>query len=152
MIKRIRKFLTLDWQYKKLFVQAYFLLGWVRIALLRKPFKELVAELDLHRESVLQPALAPSAQKTARDIGWAVRTAAYFTPWDSACLVQVLAAQSMLQKRSVAGVFYLGATNSGEEQGAPGFLAHAWLKCGGEFITGESGHQQYTVVSSFSWS
>ncbi|MFC1702627.1 lasso peptide biosynthesis B2 protein [Pseudomonadota bacterium] len=146
----MRKFLGLDRQQKKLFIQAFFLLGWARISLLRKPFKVLVAKLDLHRESILQPPLVPSAQETARSIGWAVRTAASFTPWKSTCLVQVLAAQSMLRKQGIAGVFYLGATNNGEEQDSSGFLAHAWLMCNGEFITGEAGHKQYTVVS-FSW-
>ena len=151
MIRRLRKFLGLDWQQKKLFIQAFFLLGWARISLLRKSFKVLVAKLDLHRESVLQPPLEPSAQETARSIGWAVRTAASFTPWKSTCLVQVLAAQSMLRKQGIAGVFYLGVTNDGAEQDSSGFLAHAWLMCNGEFITGEAGHKQYTVVSSFSW-
>jgi hypothetical protein len=57
----------------------------------------------------------------------------------------------MLQKRGIAGVFYLGATKSGSRDETPGFLAHAWLKCNGEFITGEAGHRDYTVISSFSW-
>jgi hypothetical protein len=29
--------------------------------------------------------------------------------------------------------------------------AHAWLKCGDVFITGEAGHEQYRVLSAFSW-
>lgn len=152
MNRRLRKFLTLDRQQKKLFIQAFFLLGWARISLLRKPFKVLLSKLNLHRETVLQPALAPPAQEAARNIGWAVRTAACFTPWKSTCLVQVLAAQSMLRKQGIAGVFYLGVTNDGAEQDSSGFLAHAWLMCNGEFITGEAGHKQYKVISSFSWS
>lgn len=152
MIRRLRKFLTLDRQQKKLFIQAFFLLGWARISLLRKPFKVLLSKLNLHRETVLQTSLEPPAQEAARNIGWAVRTAACFTPWKSTCLVQVLAAQSMLRKQGIAGVFYLGVTNDGAEQDSSGFLAHAWLMCNGEFITGEAGHKQYKVISSFSWS
>ena len=151
MIRRLRKFWALDRKQKKLFMQAFYLLGWARISLLRKPFKELFAKLDLHRESVLQPSLEPTAQEAARSIGWAVRTAACFTPWKSTCLVQVLAAHIMLRKRGIPGVFYLGVTKDGAEQDSSGFLAHAWLMCNGEFITGEAGHEQYTVVSSFSW-
>lgn len=151
MLRHIRKFLALDWQHKKLFLQAYLVLGNVRFALLRRPFKKLVAELNLSRDAVLQPPLEPSERAVALAVGWAVRTAANFTPWESTCLVQVLAAQRLLQKHGIAGVFYLGATNSGAGSEAPGFLAHAWLKCNGEFITGESGHRNYTVISSFSW-
>lgn len=151
MLRRIRKFLALDWQHKKLFLQAYLVLGKVRYSLLRRPFKKLVAELDVSRDAVVQAPLEPSARATALAVGWAVRTAANFTPWESTCLVQVLAAQRLLQKRGIAGVFYLGATNNVARDEAPGFLAHAWLKCNGEFITGESGHRNYTVISSFSW-
>jgi hypothetical protein len=148
----MRKFIALDWQRKKLFVQAYLLLGFVRYSLSRKPFKELVADLKLHREAVLLPPLEGNSAEIARAVGWAVRTSANFTPWNSTCLVQVLAAQRMLQKNGIAGVFYLGAVNGGAVEESPTFMAHAWLKCADEFITGESGHQQYTVVSSFSWS
>lgn len=151
MLRRIRKFLALDWQHKKLFLQAYLVLGKVRYSLLRRPFKKLVAELNVGRDAVVQTPLEPSARTAALAVGWAVRTAANFTPWESSCLVQVLAAQRLLHKRGIAGVFYLGATNTGAGDEAPGFLAHAWLKCNGEFITGESGHRNYTVISSFSW-
>jgi hypothetical protein len=151
MLRRIRKFLALDWQHKKLFLQAYLVLGKVRFSLLRRPFKKLVAELNVSRDAVVQTPLESSARAAALAVGWAVRTAANFTPWESTCLVQVLAAQRLLQKRGIAGVFYLGATNTGAGDEAPGFLAHAWLKCNGEFITGESGHRNYTVISSFSW-
>jgi hypothetical protein len=66
--------------------------------------------------------------------------------------VQVLTAQRMLQQRGIAGAFFLGAEmGSGIDQGKA-FAAHAWLKCGQEFITGEAGHEHYKVVSCFSWS
>jgi hypothetical protein len=151
MLRRIRKFIALDWQHKKLFLQAYLVLGKVRFSLLRRPFKKLVSELNVSRDAAEQTPLEPSARAAALAVGWAVRTAANFTPWESTCLVQVLAAQRLLQKRGIAGVFYLGATNTGAGDEAAGFLAHAWLKCNGEFITGESGHRNYTVISSFSW-
>jgi len=151
MFKRVWKFFALDWQRKKLLIQAFFLMGFVRVSLSKKPFKELVAELELHREAVLQPPLELSAQETARSVGWAVRTAANFTPWNSTCLVQVLAAQRMLRKRAVSGVFYLGAATGSNAIEGVALDAHAWLKCGDQFITGEQGHERFTVVSAFSW-
>lgn len=151
MLSRIRKWLALDWQHKKLLIQAYFLIGWIKYSLSRKPLKELTADLRLHRDAVSIPPLTPASRETARSVGWAVRTAAKFTPWESGCLVQVLAAQRMLQKRGIAGVFYLGAAHNEEQDASRDFSAHAWLKCADDFITGEPGHQRYTVVSSFSW-
>lgn len=151
MLSLIRKFIELDAQRKNLFVKAYFLLGFIRFSLARNPFKALVADLKLHRGAASQSLLEPSIQEAARTVGWAIRTAAKFTPWKSTCLVQVLAAQRMLKNREIPGVFYLGATNTGAENEPPTLQAHAWLKCNDEVITGESGHQQYTVISSFSW-
>jgi hypothetical protein len=59
----------------------------------------------------------------------------------------------MLQKRLLPGVFYIGAAPG--EAGGPGAItgldAHAWLKSGGQFVTGEAGHERYAVVSTFSW-
>ena len=148
---RILKFFALDWKHKSLFIQAYFLLAYFRAAIISRPFKKFVQGLELHKHPVKLEELSAQERGTAEAIGWAVQTAARFTPWDSACLVQVLAAQKMLQSRKIPGAFYLGATK-GVERGSSDMTAHAWLKCGSQFITGERGHQRYTVVSCFSWS
>lgn len=151
MTERLRKFFALDSESRTLFFQAYYLLGTIRFALLTSSFKNLVASLTVHREVVGQAPLDTESLALAHRIGWAVRTAARFTPWNSSCLVQVLAAQRMLQKRGIAGAFYLGAATGSEEGEELGMSAHAWLKCDDNFITGEPGHERYTVVSSFSW-
>jgi len=132
-------------------IQAWRLLGAMRFAILTTSFKRLVANLTVHREGMRQAPLNSGSLVTAHRIGWAVRTAARFTPWNSTCLVQVLAAQRMLQQRGIAGAFYLGADTGADEGKRPSLSAHAWLKCDDEFITGESGHERFTVVSTFSW-
>lgn len=147
---RVWKFLALDRQHKALFIRAYFLLAYLRVAMISQPFKKFIQDLELHKQSVQLEELSGKERGTAIAIGWAVQTAARFTPWESACLVQVLAAQKMLQRRKIPGAFYIGATK-GVEQGSGEMAAHAWLKCGSQFITGEQGHKQYTVVSCFSW-
>ena len=86
----------------------------------------------------------------AQDIGRAIGHAANQLPWESSCLVRVLAAQRMLQARGVPGAFFIGA-DKGREQDEADFAAHAWLVCGGRFVTGEAGHERYTVVGGFAW-
>ena len=151
MAKRLRKFLALDSASKRLFIQAYYLLGVLRLAILTSSFKKLVSGLTVHRAAVDQAPLDAGLLATAHRIGWAVRTAACFTPWNSTCLVQVLTAQRLLQEGGVAGVFYLGASTEPGSEADSAMSAHAWLKCGAEYITGESGHEKFTVVSSFTW-
>lgn len=152
MFRKVQAFLALSSRRKRLFLQAYCLLGAMRFAILTRSFKSLVAGLELHREAKEQPPLDDREMDIARQVGWAVRLASRYTPWKSTCLAQVLAAQRMLQQRGIAGGFYLGASTQAEEGSDQPMSAHAWLKCDDQFITGEPGHQRFTVVSTFSWS
>jgi hypothetical protein len=149
LLRPLRQFLRLDRERQRLFLEAWWALASVRLALRFTPFKQLVVELTLHRDPVDPPGLGPEALAAVQRIGWAVRAAARFTPWQSTCLVQVLTAQRMLHKRLLPGVFYIGAAPG--EAGGVGLHAHAWLKCGGQFVTGEAGHERYAVVSTFGW-
>jgi len=148
---RAKTFHALPAGQKRLLFQAWCLLGQMRWAILTKPFKHLVVGLDVDGEVVEQAPLDSAALASAHQVGWAVRTAAQFTPWQSTCLVQVLAAQRMLHKRGIAGAIYLGAATSPGAEQKKVLSAHAWLKCDNDFITGEPGHEHFTVVSSFSW-
>ena len=151
MFNKIRKFFSLDHDTRRILIQAYRLLGAMRFGILTTSFKRLVASLTVHREAADLVPLNAESLATAHTIGWAVRTAARFTPWKSTCLVQVLAAQRMLQQRGIAGAFYLGAATGNEGEQQQRLDAHAWLKCDDDFITGEPGHERFTVVSTFSW-
>jgi hypothetical protein len=151
LLNSLRRFFGLDAERKRLFLQAYAELGLVRHALRTTSFKQLTQGLTLHRAPFGPATPGPADEALAERVGWAVRAASRYTPWSSTCLVQVLAAQRMLQKRSIPGAFYIGAAPGNGAPDKVGLAAHAWLKCGEQFITGEAGHQHYTVVSTFSW-
>lgn len=151
LLRPVRRYLQLDAGQRQLFLQACRRLGAVRLALRRKSFKELTQGLVVHRASHESPVLDPADARRAETIGWAVQAASRYTPWSNTCLVQVLAAQRMLRERGIPGAFYIGAAPGDGTSGTVGLEAHAWLKCGDLFITGEAGHTRYTVVSSFSW-
>ena len=134
-----------------MFLQACVRLGAVRFALRSRSFRQMIEGLSVLPGLVAPPAPAPAGLEQARAIGWAVRAASRYLPWSSTCLVQVLAAQQMLRERAIPGAFYIGAAPGEKGAGPVGLEAHAWLKCGEQFITGEAGHQRYTVVSTFLW-
>jgi len=148
---KLKSFHALTPCQKRLFLQAFRLLGVMRLAILTRSFKSLVARLEMHREVHEQAPLAADALARAHQIGWAVQKAAQYTPWESTCLAQVLAAQRMLYQRGIAGALYLGAATATKGDRQQPLSAHAWLKCNQDFITGESGHEEFTVVSTFSW-
>lgn len=123
------------------------LLGIVRTAILTIPFKRLTRSLEQHTSIKSGPALSSVDMDNALLIGKAIERAAQHTPWQSTCLTQALTAHRMLYKRNIPGVFYLGVLKERPETAQ----AHAWSQCGDTILTGESGHESFTVVSVFLW-
>ena len=123
----------------------------MRLALRITSFKQLTSGLDLHEDVFLSSDPDESSLRTALQVAWAVNTATRFVPWRATCLEQVLTAQRMLESHAIAGAIYIGAAAGSREKGENGLEAHAWLRCGVNFIAGEKGHERYTVVTTFSW-
>jgi len=146
-----RKFRGLDTTTRGTLLKAYYQLGAARYVLATRPFKQIVAGLEIGTAPEARDHLDDATLTSALRIGWSVQTAARYTPWKSTCLVQVLAAQRMLMQKGIAGCFYIGTVTGPPDRTAHSLAAHAWLKCGNRFVTGESGHEHYEVLSSFSW-
>ena len=149
MIHKLKKFIKLSSEEKKLFIEAYATLGMMRTAILTVSFKRLTRSLEHMAKKKELLVLNEEEMKTAQQVGQAIMRASAYTPWESACLVQSLSAQKMLQKRGIPGVFYLGAMKDEEE--ANKMKAHAWSQCGDSIITGGSGYENFTVLSVFGW-
>ena len=149
MFNKIRKFTALSLEEKKLFLEAYMMLGVMRAAILTVSFKRLTRSLELHTQQPDLATLTQTQQERAIKIGQAIMRAAAYTPWESACLVQSLTAQKMLQKRGISGVFYLGVAK--DEEGKEKIKAHAWTQSGDAIIIGGKGHEAFTVLSAFKW-
>ena len=149
MIQKFQKFTKLSAEEKKLFIEAYATLGMMRTAILTISFKRLTRSLDHEAKKKELEKLNDKEMKMAKSIGQAIMRASAYTPWESACLVQSFTAQKMLQKRGIAGVFYLGAAK--DEESKEKMKAHAWSQCGDAIITGGMGHEDFTVLSVFGW-
>jgi len=149
MIQKFKKFTKLSAEEKKLFTEAYVTLGIMRAAILTVSFKRLTRSLEHLPKKEKIPVLNDDQISIATTVGQAITRAAVHTPWESACLAQSLTAQKMLQKRGIPGVFYLGAAK--DEESEEKMKAHAWSQCGDTIITGEAGHEEFTVLSVFGW-
>jgi hypothetical protein len=152
MMDKLQRFFALPWWQRGVFVQAWFLLGCMRMAIMMTSFKHLARKLEHHRQPQALSPLAEEQQRIAWNIGKLVAAAAKYTPWKSPCLAQVLVVQRLLARRRIAGQFYLGVRRGCEATDDPtGLSAHAWLQCGQFIVNGEAGHEAFTVVSAFSW-
>lgn len=149
MLQKIRKFIQLKKEEKKLFLESYIMLGLMRAAILTISFKRLACSLEHCPNEIEVAPLNEKEIHLAKSIGQAIARATSYTPWESTCLVQSLTAQRMLKKRNIPGVFYLGATkDNGSEKK---IKAHAWSRCGETIVTGAVGREAFTVLSVFGW-
>ncbi len=152
MLDKLQRFFALPWWQRGVFVQAWFMLGWMRIAIVTTSFKHLARRLEHHRQPLALSPVGPEQLRVAHCIGRLVAAAAKYTPWRSQCLAQVLVVQRLLARRDIAGQFYLGVRRGREATDDPtGLSAHAWLQCGQYIVNGAAGHEAFTVVSAFSW-
>lgn len=88
-----------------------------------------------------------SAQEVrARQIGQTVRLAARYTPWDSNCFPQAVAARLLLGLYGVPYAIYFGLMRDPD---SPDMKAHAWVAAGRVRVTGGRSFGQFTVVGIF---
>lgn len=127
------------------FAPAFLLLGLARAALLTVPFRRIAPLLGHNMQGAVVPLAGEREVARALHIGHAVRTAARYTPWQSKCLAQAMAARVLLGVSDVPYGLYLGVQRSGDS----GVVAHAWVCSGPAAVTGGRGFGQFTVVGTF---
>ena len=144
----LNKLCSRTWLERRLLLEAFVWLGLMRAAILLLPFRFVVRIFRLHAG---QPTESCTSDRSnlATPIGWAIRAAAARTPWESACLGQALAGMAMLRRRGISGIIFLGVAKDATVPQA--MAAHAWLSSGDTILTGDGGHERYTVISSFFW-
>lgn len=138
------KFFHMPWIEKLLLFETFLLTGVARLAVVLLPMNKLSVFMGKHmEESPLQSNEA--VQSTIHKVEWAVGLVSPYTPWQSKCLVQALAAQSMLKRRRISSTLYLGVARDGENR----LIAHAWLRSGPYILTGGLERKRFTVVAHF---
>ena len=66
-------------------------------------------------------------------------------PWKVKCFEEAIAGKKVLKRFGIESTIYLGVNKENEK-----LIAHAWLKCGGEIITGKKGYEEFVVVGFYS--
>jgi hypothetical protein len=122
------------------------MLAVMRVAI-RLPFSRVARILRLRRDATTPDAVDPRARATASEVGWAVTAAAAHTPWETTCLMQGLAAATLLRRRRIDTTLYLGV--AGDGTGADGLSAHAWLRCGDVVLTGARERWRFEPIATF---
>jgi hypothetical protein len=138
-----KRFWALDFDQKRMIAEAYFYLGWAR-TLVALPFRKIAPSLGTEMKETAEDA-DPAQEAVSRNVAKAVRRTSAITIWESKCLVQAIAAMRMLERRRIESTLYLGTAK--DESGK--LIAHAWLRSGRIYVTGEDVMKQYAVVGKF---
>jgi hypothetical protein len=127
----------------RLLAEALAALVWCRIVLYSVAFKRLAPGLGLERCET--PGILPASEEaTARQVRHIVGAIARRLPWHSTCLVRAMAAGRLLKRRGLPYTLYLGVSG-----GRPPLDAHAWLRSGAVYVTGEEEAANFHAVSWF---
>ena len=143
---RAKAFFRLPAIEKRLLFEAYATLGMMRAAIAFLPFKKIVGSAEA-RVDCEPPNASEDELVKAAIIGRAISRASRYTPWKSACLAQGLTAQSMLRRRGIGSVLFLGARLGDGREDRLG--AHAWVVCGDQAITGGKEAPYFQIVACF---
>ena len=129
---------------KALLLETLALLAVFRAAVLLVPFRWLARFLGKEGEARPVPA-APECGRRIRRIGAMVHRVSQHVPWTSKCLDQALAAKVLLARRGISATVYFGVKK--DDRGE--LMAHAWLRSGTIYVTGEKNHAEYAVINIF---
>lgn len=126
------------------FAEAFLLLGIARISIAVLPTRRLLSWSRCHRCKTHSDDAEQEAriERLRARVSWAVTRAARYTPWDSKCLAQALAAKWILKRYGVGAELFFGVARDDQSK----LIAHAWLVQEGQILTGGEGHEQYVVV------
>lgn len=142
-LRRIRVLLTYDKAALALFPEAFWRLFRVRIQLLL-PFARIAPRLGIQSQET--PEVSRDADiPRIRQITKAIRVISRYTPWKSTCMVRAVAGLQMLEKRGIESTLYMGVARDKQGQ----MIAHAWLRSGAYYISGDDAMKGFVVVEKF---
>lgn len=139
-----KRFIKKPLKQKFMIIEVFFLLGFTRFMILFIPFRKIASLMGkVMKES--PEVISPDLLVTAKQITRYIQKISNFTPWQSKCFVQALSAQFMLKNRGIPSTIYFGVAKDVKQQ----LLAHAWLRCGPEILTGSVEQPGFTPVVFF---
>jgi Transglutaminase-like superfamily len=143
LIHFLRTFNSLNREMRVLMIEAYFELCCARI------FKLLpIAKTSKYFGNYMEetPFITNSSdKKILKRISEAIHIMSRHTFWESQCMVKAIAGMRMLKKRKIDCTIYFG---TGKDESGK-MCAHAWLRSGSFYISGEEEKHRFTVVGKF---
>lgn len=121
---------------------VWILLGIMRIIILTVPFR-IIARIFLRSRNKIY---SQHRKYLAVNIGKSIAIMAKYTPWESKCLAQGLAARFLLRIFSIPSIFYIGVNYNKDNQ----FISHAWVNFNDvTIIGGANSFNNFKIIQQF---
>lgn len=133
-----------DWGY---FLQAYFLLGIARFAVLVLPFRWIAKTLGKKQQETVKDRLLHEQKEIVLTVSRNIKLASRYTPWSSNCLAQAIVANHLLKAHKVSNTVYFGIAKKARQSSVD--KAHAWVRCGKFYVVGGDGSVSHSIVATF---
>lgn len=141
-MRKIRSFLLLPYQKKKLFSKSLLFVGLIRLGLWILPYRLLVKWLGLL--SSAKTFNRTNDWKVIKEVTYSVGICAKYVPFAS-CLTQALAARTLLRLCGQNSILKFGVDKDENDK----LIAHAWLEIDGKIIIGGSPElSRYKVLTA----
>lgn len=128
------KFLQVPTKEKNIYIRVLLLSALYRVIIIIIPFKKLSKHMgEYNKVSNYNPS--QEEIHYISKISRIISKVCFNTPWESKCLVQALIGQKFLSKNKIESTLYLGVSKDSRKE----LIAHAWLKCGEYYVTGNNG-------------
>lgn len=142
-MKKLFKFLKFSQSDRKLFLQAYVLMMFVRLGMLLLSFKKL--QSLILKANLLRLLASATPNLTAKDIAMAVNRSARFSPGEVKCLAKALTTAVLMEIYSLPYQTKIGVAK-GENNN---LQAHAWVESEEKIVMGYLADlSRYVAMSS----
>lgn len=125
---QVRRWRLLSGSERRLFVEAWLLLGLTKVGLVASPFGVLRGLLDRYGDRAMRPDVRPER------VAWAVGAAGRRLPGGATCLPLALVCHAMLRRRGYVTRLHIGAA---AREGIAPARAHAWVEMDNRVVMGD---------------
>ncbi|OGT32040.1 MAG: hypothetical protein A3E87_10870 [Gammaproteobacteria bacterium RIFCSPHIGHO2_12_FULL_35_23] len=125
-------------------LESLLILTLCKIIVICIPFKYWSAKCGKFQCETLRDNVL-AYQQTIVNIQRSVKWGARHVPWSSKCLDRALTVQWMLARRKLSSTIYFGMTKNNTKE----WLAHAWVRCGDQWMIGYQPKANYTIVGTY---
>lgn len=143
LLLNIKKFSKINFKDKLLIIRITTLSLFYRILILIVPFKKLSKRLG---ETKVISHYIPKRWEVLyiRRMYYYIYKVCSKTPWESKCLVQALIGRKLMHRKNIETTLFLGVCKDKNNN----MIAHAWLKCGNNYVTGDI-KDEFGIVATF---